>query len=230
MALNVDRKYLDEFCTQLFRVLDSLGLLPRQLGWKRDASGKLRRIAPTELEKYPRLLFGSIQRYNDVEAGFREWESRLLRDVNSPSVRDAQYPDLEVLRQCAVQHREVFNKRANIQHLRSSLYARVFDYLYPRRVLANAFCQKHKGNPAVISPEFLEKELPKSIETEVQKLREVYGDDWEIIVTDTRDSLAANAAYYRKVLRGEEEITLSQEELEKLEDQQLDQQLEEVTP
>ncbi len=99
MALSVDRKQLDEFFPQLFRVLDGLGLLPRQLAWKRDASGKLQRIAPTEFEKYPRLLFGFIQRYNDVEAGFREWESRVLRDVRSPSVREAHYPDLEALRQ-----------------------------------------------------------------------------------------------------------------------------------
>ncbi len=60
MALQINRQELDEFCPKLFRLLDSLGLLPRQL-WAK----------PNEFEKYPRLLLGSIQRYNDVEAGFK---------------------------------------------------------------------------------------------------------------------------------------------------------------
>lgn len=65
MAVKIDREVIDEFCQRLFRVLDSLGLLPRTLLAK-----------PNEFEKYPRLLFGSIRRYNDVDAGFKEWESR----------------------------------------------------------------------------------------------------------------------------------------------------------
>ncbi|TCJ15717.1 hypothetical protein E0L93_12000 [Rubrobacter taiwanensis] len=220
MALNVDRKELDEFCTKLFRALDNLGLLPRRLDWKRSSSGKLQRVAPTELEKYPRLLFGSIQRYGDVEAGFREWESRVLRDVRSPSVREAHYPDLESLRQWMVQHKDIFTKnKANMQHLRASLYARAFQYLYPRRVLANVFCEKQKGSPDAIEPEFLAEALPNSIEGDVQKLREAYRDEWEEIVGDTRDSLVANAAYYRRVLRGEEPMAPPAEEVEEAEEE-----------
>lgn len=217
MALQVDRERLDEFCPQLFRTLDGLGLLPPQLGWKKDKSGRLQRVAPTELEKYPRLLFGSIQRYNDVEAGFKEWESRVLREVHSPSVRETRYPELEALRQWMVQHKGVFTKKPNVQHLRTSLYARVFQYLYPRRVLVNAYCVKHQGNPKAIEPEFVEKALPRSIEAEVQKLKETYNDEWATIVADAQASLIANAAYYRKVLRGEEPVAPPEGETERTE-------------
>jgi len=194
MALHVDRKELDEFCPKLFRSLDGLGLLPMSL-----------RAKPNEFEKYPRLLFGSVQRYNDVEAGFREWESRVLRDA--PYRKDERYPELESLRQFMAQQSAIFTGKANLQHLRTSLYARVFQYLYPRRVLVNAYCAKHQGNPEAIQPEFLEKELPHSIEAEIQKLRDIYTDDeWETIAADARASLVANTAYYGKVLRGVEKI------------------------
>jgi len=125
MAVQVDRQTLDEFCPHLFRVLDGLGLLPRQL-----------RAKPTEFEKYPRLLFGSIQRYNDVEAGFREWESRVLRAAGYR--KEERYPEMEALRQWMAEHAALFTNKTNMQHLKSSLYARVFQYLYPRRVLVNA--------------------------------------------------------------------------------------------
>lgn len=206
MALNVDRETLDEFCVALFRILDTLGILPRQLGWKLDSSGKPQRIAPTELEKYPRLLFGSIQRYNDVNAGFKEWESRLLRDVESPSVRESHYPELEGLRQWMVQHDDVFIKKPNMQHLRTSLYARLFQYLYPRRVLANAYCVRHQGNLNALKQEFLERAMPESMEADLEKLKAVYSAEWVAIIADVKASLIANAAYYDKVLRGKEAV------------------------
>lgn len=191
MALRVDRKELDDFCPLLFRALDNLGLLPLQL-WAK----------PNEFEKYPRLLFGSIQRYHDVEAGFRDWESRVLRDA--PYRKAEQYPNLETLRQWMTEHQGMFLTGANLQHLRSSLYARVFQYIYPRRVLANAYCAKHQGNSGAVNEGFLAQAFPGSIESDVQKLRDTYRQEWERIVADARASLISNVAYYRKVLRGEE--------------------------
>lgn len=195
MALQVDREQLDDFCPRLFRALDGLGLLPKPL-WAK----------PNEFEKYPRLLYGSIQRYNDVGAGFKEWESRVLRDA--PYRKEEFYPDLEMLRQWMTQadHIKLFTNKVNMQHLRTSLYARVFQYLYPRRVLVNAYCVKHRGNPNAIEAGFVNSKLPSSITTDVQKLQETYRDEWEIIVADARASLLANAAYYDKVLRGKEKI------------------------
>lgn len=243
MAMNVNRQELDEFCPQLFRALDNLRLLPIGLSWKRDKSGKPQRVAPTELEKYPRLLFGSIQRYNDVEVGFREWESRVLRDVETPSRREAHYPALETLRQWMVDHKNVFTVKANTQHLRTSLYARLFQYLYPRRVVASAYCEKHKGQTEHLekfskfvdakggeekkTAEFelarlLETELPQSIAETVQKVSEVFKDDWATIVSDARVNLVANAAYYRSALAGKEPLPVPEEPVE-TEPEELDQ-------
>jgi hypothetical protein len=204
MALNVNRKELDEFCPRLFRTLDELGLLPLNL----------RKAKPNELEKYPRLLFGSIQRYNDVEAGFKEWESRVLRQDEVQYRKEERYPSLDELRRQMAQNANLFTNKTNLQHLRTSLYARVFQYLYPRRVLVNAYCVKHKGNPAAIEPEFVAGSLPGSIEIEVEKLKQTYVGEWEAIAEDARVSLIANRGYYRKVLEGKESLPASEEPVE----------------
>ncbi len=195
MAIQVDRTLLDEFCPRLFRALDGLRLLPKSLNDK-----------PTAFEKYPRLLFGSIQRYNDVEAGFREWESRVLR--GAPFRKEDHYPELEALRQWMAQHAGLFTGKVNMQHLRTSLYARVFQYLYPRRVLVNAYCLKHKGNLEALVPEFVARALPDSVSEVVQKVQETYQAEWETIVADARKTLLDNAAYYRKVLSGKESVEI----------------------
>ncbi|MBN1921515.1 MAG: hypothetical protein JW892_09735 [Anaerolineae bacterium] len=205
MAIQVDRELLDELCPRLFRALDGLGLLPRQLSAK-----------PTEFEKYPRLLFGSIQRYNDVEAGFREWESRVLRAAEFR--REKHYPELEALRRWMAERATLFTNKANMQHLKTSLYARVFQYLYPRRVLVNAYCIMHQGNMEALTPEFLERELPGSGVEAIHKVQATYQSEWETIVADARQTLLDNAAYYHKVLSGkgsvETERELSDEALE----------------
>lgn len=204
MAVQVDRKTIDEFCPRLFRALDGLGLLPRQLSAK-----------PTEFEKYPRLLFGSVQRYNDVEAGFKEWEGRVLRAAEYR--REERYPELEALRQWMVEHAALFANKTNMQHLKSSLYARVFQYLYPRRVLVNAYCKRHQGNEGALTPDFLAHEFPDSVAETVKKIEETYQNDWDAIVGDARRALLKNAQYYRKVLSGKEPIETPPETTEELE-------------
>lgn len=204
MAVQVDRKLLDEFCPRLFQTLDRLGLLPRQLSAK-----------PTEFEKYSRLLFGSIQRYNDVEAGFCEWESRILRAAGYRL--EERYPELETLRQWMVKHTDLFTSKANMQHLKSSLYALVFQYLYPRRVLVNAYCLHHKGNDDALAPDFLENNFPDSVKAVVDKLQETYQTEWETIVADARRTLLENTAYYRKVLSGKEAVETPPEVVEESE-------------
>lgn len=212
MAVQVDRKAIDDFCPRLFRMLDDLGLLPLHLSAK-----------PNEFEKHPRLLFGSIQRYNDVEAGFKEWESRVLRET--PRRKEACYADIEALRQWMVAHSEVFTKKVNIQHLSTSLYARLFQYLYPRRVLANAYCQRQKGRAEVLDKfnrfvdatdleakqaaqaelqRMLDAEFVQSVEPSVSSLAGVYADDWEAVIADSKKTLMDYAAYYRKVLANEQ--------------------------
>lgn len=198
MAIQIDREKLDEFCPKLFRLLDHFGHLPLSL-----------RAKPNEFEKYPRSLFGSILRNQDsegsrdVEAGFFEWENKVLR--RSLYRQEEDYLDyIEDLRAWMIGNQEVFTKSANLQHLKSSLYARVFRYVYPRRVLANSYCQKHKGNLDAIKEEVLAQLFPSSIETEVQKLKGNYVEDWAGILADTRINLT-DAPYYRRVLENKEE-------------------------
>lgn len=194
MAIPIDREKLDEFCPKLFRLLDRFGHLPLSL-----------RAKPNEFEKYPRSLFGKIQRNQDsdgnkdVEAGFREWENTVLR--RSPYQREEDYLDyVEDLRLWMIDNQKVFTESANLQHLKSSLYARVFQYVYPRRVLANAYCHKHKGNVNALMPEILEQQFPTSIDQEVEKLKETYVNDWQVIVADTRNRLLTDARYKSRVI------------------------------
>ncbi len=51
----------------------------------------------------------------------------------------------------------------------------------------------------------------------MQKVREVYQDDWDAIVADARQTLLENAHYYRKVLSGKEPIETSPETTEEFE-------------
>ncbi|NPV80772.1 MAG: hypothetical protein HPY52_10930 [Firmicutes bacterium] len=211
MAMQVDREVIDDFCPRLFRLLDNLDLLPRRLSAK-----------PNEFEKYPRLLFGCIQRYNDVEAGFKEWESRILRET---AYKDEYYLEIEALRQWMLAHGEAFAKKSNIQHLSTSLYARLFQYLYPRRVLANAYCLKHRGEPEVLSrfkrfvdardgetrqaakvelEQLLDTDFQQSVEPAVANLMTAYADDWKTIINDVKRNVMAGARYYHKVLTGEQ--------------------------
>jgi len=202
MTISVQRIELDEFSAMLFRLLDRLGLFPQDRVSTRGTFYPWHRAKPNEFEKYPRLLLGSIERYHDVEAGFKEWESRVLRDA--PYRKEEHYPELEALRQWLVTHAEAFTNKANSRHLRTSLYARVFQYLYPRRVLANAYTVKceQSGQMDALSPEVLAKLLPQSIEREVEKLRSTYSSEWNNIVADARADLLANAKYYGRRLKG----------------------------
>jgi hypothetical protein len=148
--------------------------------------------------------WGSIHRYNDVEAGFREWESRVLRAAEYR--KEERYPELEALRQWMTQHAALLVNKINMQHLKSSLYARVFQYLYPRRVLVNAYCLKHQGNEGALASDFLAREFPGSVVGEMQKVQATYQAEWETIVADARQTLLENTAYYRKVLSGKESV------------------------
>jgi len=190
-----------------------MGLLPSQL-WAK----------PNEYEKYSRLLIGGIQRYNDIESGFKEWSGRILRDAYYR--KKEFYLDLESLRQWMMGHSDMFKSKVNLQHLLTSLYARVFHYLYPRRVLANAYCEKYKNNTNILnkfrkyvtakSPEekqnakaalkqILDETFPNTLDS-INKLKDVYQDDWETIVDDTKARLITNASYYHKMLHSEESI------------------------
>lgn len=210
MALKINPD-VETFCPLLFRTLDHLGLLPIQLGWKRDKFGRPQSIAPTEFEKHSRALVGAIRRYNDVATGFEDWASRILRQEEVKDRKEKLYPELAALRQWMVEHKTLFTDKATMQHLNASLYARVFNYLYPRRVLANTYCIQHQGNPDALAPEFVAREFPQSILGQVQKVAQVYEADWDIIVADVRENFTIHMGYYSKMVTGKEKPEIPEE-------------------
>lgn len=68
-----DEELVSAFTYKIFRLLDLLGHFPMSL-----RGGE---ATPSRLEKYPRLLFGYLQRYPDPVMAFKEWESKMLRDT-----------------------------------------------------------------------------------------------------------------------------------------------------
>ena len=86
MPKNINVEKLDVFCDHLFRALDHADLFPIRLGEAAHA-----------FEKYPRLLVGLLGRYQNVESGFSEWETRTLRGVDRRK-RELVYSYFHVLR------------------------------------------------------------------------------------------------------------------------------------
>lgn len=190
MVKQVDTERLSRFAEMLFRTLDRLGgsgrtrLLPMRL-----------REAPTAFEKYPRMLLGLVQRYG-VEAGFREWESKVLRDASAYRTEE-EYPELLTLYKWMQDNHDLFDK-AHLTHLKRSLYGRVYTHLYPRRLLAAAYAQAHAGDEAAFEDQAVAGGFRAAIKGEMQRLGEVYSpEQLEQIVADAQAHLLAERHYYR---------------------------------
>jgi hypothetical protein len=210
MPRQVNTAELDEFCGLLFRTLDRLGgrqdrdLLPLFLG-RRDAT-------PTAFEKYPRLLLGHIRYYDNVEAGFEEWKSKVLRDTSDYRCKE-EFPELLALKKWLLEHRDLFEGRKdNLNHLKRSLYARVYEYLYPRRLLTGAYAEANRGNPEALEEMAIRANFRRVVQPHIAKLAQVYGEGerLESIVAEAEEFLIANRQRYRWKLR-EMEITATPE-------------------
>jgi hypothetical protein len=190
MVKRMDTERLNQFTEMLFHALDRLGgsgrtrLLPMRLS-----------EAPTAFEKYPRMLIGLVQRYG-VEAGFREWESKVLRDASAYRTEE-EYPELLALYRWMQDNQDFFDK-AHLTHLKRSLYGRVYAYLYPRRLLATAYAQAHAGDEAAFEDQAVAEGFRVAIGGEMQRLKEVYSSEQlEQIVADAQAHLLAERHYYR---------------------------------
>lgn len=192
MPKKVDTEKLNEFCSLLFRTLDRLGgdredLLPLFLSEK-----------PTAYEKYPRLLLSHIRYYDDVEAGFEEWKSKVLRDSNDYR-RDEEYPELLALKKWMIENRALFeNRKDNLNHLKRSLYARTYEYLYPRRLLTGAYAEANRGNPEALEEDAIKSEFRSEVKPHINRLAAVYGDSEKLqrIVDEAEEFLIANRKRY----------------------------------
>jgi len=194
MPRQVNTAELDEFCQILFQALDRLGadLLPLFL-----------RGRPTSFEKYPRLLLGHIRYYGDVEAGFEEWKSKVLRDA-SEYRKEEEFPKLLALKKWLLDHRHLFEGRKdNLNHLKRSLYARAYEYLYPRRLLTGTYAEVNRGNPDALEEEAIRANFRRTVQSQIAKLAEVYGEGerLETIIAEAEEFLVANRGRYRWKLR-----------------------------
>ncbi len=184
--LQTDR--LEVFSEQLFRTLDRLGgdLLPLFLNER-----------PSAFEKYPRMLVALVQRHG-VEAGFREWSTKVLRDA-SDYRKAEEYPELETLQAWMLEHANagIFDKN-HLAHLKRSLYGRAYAYLYPRRLLATAYAEAHRGNVDALDESTIRSDFRQAVAAQIAQLREVYGNGerLEQIVAEAEDFLVANRRRY----------------------------------
>ena len=203
MPRQVDTAELDEFCGLLFRALDRLGgdLLPLFLSER-----------PTAYEKYPRLLLGHIRYHDNVEAGFEEWKSKVLRDA-SDYRREEEFPELLALKQWLLEHRRLFEGRKdNLNHLKRSLYARAYEYLYPRRLLTGAYAEANRGNPDALEEAAIRANFRREVQPHIDKLARVYdGERLQTIVAEAEEFLIANRQRYRWKLRQMEAAEATEE-------------------
>lgn len=213
----VDESKINEFTIQMCSLLDSLWLFPMSL-MGREAT-------PTRLEKYPRLLFGYFRRYDQVEMAFKEWESKILRDVENSYIKQKNFPELAKLQKWCVENHALFdgeNKKINLQHLRGSLYARVYTYLYAKRLInravTNELTDKLRSAEMVDDKtlinnikEWIEDDgkfqsMISSLEqTELKEVKEIFSEEWDKKVQDAREHFISSIPYYLKIIKGEHE-------------------------
>lgn len=206
MPRQVNTTELGEFCGILFRTLDRLGgdLLPLFLS-----------DPPTAYEKYPRLLLGHIRYQENVEAGFEEWKSKVLRDASGYR-REEEFPELLTLKEWLLEHRDLFEGRKdNLNHLKRSLYARAYEYLYPRRLLTGAYAEANRGNPDALAEEAIRANFRREVQSHIDKLARVYNESERLqaIVAEAEEFLIANRRRYRWKLH-EMEAAETPEEVE----------------
>ncbi len=201
MSKQIPIEDIDVFCDQLFRVLDRAGLLPIRLGKAAHA-----------FEKYARLLVGLLGRYERVEAALTEWETRVLRSIRDRRQREAVYSHFQTLHTWLTgpENRQLFEgngRRDNLNHLKRSLFARVYTWLYPRRKLTAAYAQAHAGNANQFKPEVVEHNFVGTTESTCQELGLTTDDP---AVVDAQAFLTVKQYYYSKWKPGgmpvEEEI------------------------
>lgn len=186
MAKTIPIEQMDEFCDHLFRALDRADLLPLRLN-----------EAAHSFEKYGRLLASLIGRYSNVEAAFDEWQTRAMRGITFQSRREEVYPYFQALRDWLtnVENRQLFegdNRKDILNHFKRSLYGRIYNWLYPRRKLALAYANVHRGNKAQFEPEVVERQFAMTVNDTLASLPGVT----EQAIRDAQATVLMKKAYY----------------------------------
>lgn len=203
MSIELSEVKVNEFANLVFSPIDMLGHLPISL--RKDAT-------PTKLEKYPRLLFGYLQRYQDPMTAISEWQSKLLRDTPADDMnykKEKYFMLLKELENWVEQNAELFkgkNKKMLIQHLKGSLYARIFGYLYPRRTLILSVIRSliDEKKDLDYGIEHFDAIIEQSVQ--VQRLKNtIPTEKWQEVITDAKQKLSDLRKYYESVMKGQEE-------------------------
>ena len=203
MPKNIDVEKLDAFCDHLFRALDHAELFRIRLGEAAHA-----------FEKYPRLLVGLLGRYENVESGFSEWETRTLRGVDRRK-RELVYPYFHVLRNWLVapENRTLFeeeHRKDTLNHLKRSLYGRVYNWLYLRRRLTVAYAQTHGGNRTQFEPEVIHRDFMTATQHTQQELGGILSKS---VIEDAREFLIAKRSYYQDWKPNQESVDSDDNEI-----------------
>ncbi|HRQ42393.1 MAG TPA: hypothetical protein PLD25_31135 [Chloroflexota bacterium] len=186
MAKNIPIEEMDSFCDHLFRALDRADLLPLRLSEPAHS-----------FEKYGRTLASLLERYDQVEAAFDEWETRTLRQMKNAFRRDEVYPHFQLLRNWLVENRIMFEdegRKDNLNHFKRSLYGRLYTWLYPRRKLAMAYADIYRGDAAQFELEILEKQFRSTTQNTMEALPGVNDQ----AVYDAQAYVLMKKAYYKR--------------------------------
>ncbi len=211
---------LDEFATLLLDTLYALspyaktGLMPVSL-----------REKPSSYEKYPQELFmlleGARASSSGVENAFVTWRSRLLRKLDYLDVSpDAYFQHLERVHGWMSAHDDLFD-RANLRHLRNSMFGRTYAYLYPRLSLIMEFADQGVLNGlldqtvpggkrlrAVADPVFIAEHFAANTKTTQERIKDSLGDDQvEGYLQAAQVFLLGQQAYFDIVFRNKAKKT-----------------------
>lgn len=207
----IDEKLVGEFSYRIFRLLDHFGHFPMTVRGD-DAT-------PTKLEKYPRLLLGYIQRYDDPMVAYQEWLSKALRDIPKDDrnfKKEKFFPEAQAITLWLEENRPLFagkNKKLLLQHLRGSLYARIFAYLYPRRQICQSIADYLKENPITPPGEKMNFDFDGIAENrpDLIEIKEIFAGEWPRLVADAGEFFTAKEKYYEKIISGEQPVDLPEE-------------------
>lgn len=173
---------------------------------------------PSKLEKYPRFLIGYLQRYDDPMVAYQEWLSKVLRDIPKDDrnfKKEKFFPEAQAVTLWLEENRQLFagkNKKLLFQHLRGSLYARIFAYLYPRRQICLFVVGHLKQSAVVPNGEEMHIDFAGIAESlvDIQEIKEIYAKEWPQLVADAEEIFYLAKSYYQKIITGKQPDTPEQ--------------------
>lgn len=196
----VDEKTFGEFSYRIFRLLDLFGHFPMSIRGE-DAT-------PSKLEKYPRLLIGYLQRYEDPVTAYQEWLSKVLRFIPKDDYnfkKEKFFPEAQATTLWLEENKQLFtgrNKKLLLQHLRGSLYARIFAYLYPRRQICLSiadYLRNNSSTPFDGEAQFDFAGIAGSL-SDLQEIKNIYTGEWLQLVADAEEIFFLVKSYYQKII------------------------------